>query len=325
MDDLFNFDKQQARLLRRNQPNDSITPTLPSLERLRAAGTSLPDETLSDYLSVVSQESVLEHVTKDIVPALSGQALSSRYYGFVTAVEDSALRMLISLLRLGDAEDWTGRTFPTGATASNILGLACGREAVLANKLQEASVGDLGLLAACFQAGVKGIQVLTSAGHSSLSKAASVVGLGRASVKSLRRSRDEPWRLDLDALEESLQQTGTLSIVVLSAGEVNTGRYSVSGIEEMKRVRELADRFGSWIHVDGAFGIFARAMGSEREYDLIKSRVEGVELAGSITVDGHKNLNVPYDCGMFFTKSASTFTFGLCQPQRRIPSVYIWS
>jgi glutamate/tyrosine decarboxylase-like PLP-dependent enzyme len=129
--------------------------------------------------------------------------------------------------------------------------LACGREAVLANKLQEASVGDLGLLAACFQAGVKDIQLLTSAGHSSLSKAASVVGLGRASVKSLRRSRDEPWRLDLDALEESLQQTGTLSIIVLSAGEVNTGRYSVSGIEEMKRVRELADRFGSWIHVDG--------------------------------------------------------------------------
>ncbi|KAM5519521.1 pyridoxal-dependent decarboxylase [Fusarium oxysporum f. sp. phaseoli] len=324
MDDLFNFDKQQARLLRRNQPNDSITPTLPPLERLRAADTSLPDETLSDYLSGVPQESVLEHATKDIVPALSGQALSSRYHGFVT-VEDSALRMLISLLRLGDAEDWTGRTFPTGATASNILGLACGREAVLANKLQEASVGDLGLLAACFQAGVKGIQVLTSAGHSSLSKAVSVVGLGRASVKSLRRSRDEPWRLDLDALEESLQQTGTLSIVVLSAGEVNTGRYSVSGIEEMKRVRELADRFGSWIHVDGAFGIFARAMGSEREYDLIKSWVEGVELAGSITVDGHKNLNVPYDCGMFFTKSASTFTFGLCQPQRRIPSVYIWS
>ncbi|EWY81876.1 hypothetical protein FOYG_16082 [Fusarium oxysporum NRRL 32931] len=338
MVDLFDFDKQQARLLRRNQPNDYITPTLPPLERLRAAETSLPDETLSDYLSGSSQKSVLEHVTKDIVPALSGQALSSRYYGFVTGgtlpiaewadnvvsrldqnvqvhlpdqtisttVEDSALRMLISLLRLGNAEDWTGRTFTTGATASNILGLACGREAVLANKLQEASVGDLGLLAACFQAGVKDIQLLTSAGHSSLSKAASVVGLGRASVKSLRRSRDEPWRLDLDALEESLQQTGTLSIIVLSAGDVNTGRYSVSGIEEMKRVRELADRFGSWIHVDGAFGIFARAMGSEREYDLIKSRIEGVELADSITVDGHKILNVPYDCGMFFTKSAST-------------------
>lgn len=283
MVDLFDFNKQQARLLRRNQPNDYITPTLPPLERLRAAETSLPDETLSDYLSGSSQKSVLEHFTKDIVPALSGQALSSRYYGFVTGgtlpiaewadnvvsrldqnvqvhlpdqtisttVEDSALRMLISLLRLGNAEDWTGRTFTTGATASNILGLACGREAVLANKLQEASVGDLGLLAACFQAGVKDIQLLTSAGHSSLSKAASVVGLGRASVKSLRRSRDEPWRLDLDALEESLQQTGTLSIIVLSAGEVNTGRYSVSGIEEMKRVRELADRFGSWIHVDG--------------------------------------------------------------------------
>ncbi|KAM0546003.1 hypothetical protein ACHAPJ_011115 [Fusarium lateritium] len=324
MDDLFDFDKQQARLLRRNQLNDPVTPTLPPLERLRAAEASLPDGTSSDYLSGMSQESVLEHVTKDIVPALNGQALSSRYYGFVTGgtlpiaewadnvvsrldqnvqvhlpdqtisttVEDSALRMLISLLRLGDAEDWTGRTFTTGATASNILGLACGREAVLANKLQETSVGDLGLLAACFQAGVKDIQVLTSAGHSSLSKAASVVGLGRASVKDLRRSGDEPWRLDLDALEESLQQTGTLSIIVLSAGEVNTGRYSLSGIEEMTRVRELADRFGSWIHVDGAFGIFASAMGSEKEYDLIKSRVEGLELADSITVDGHKILNV---------------------------------
>jgi glutamate/tyrosine decarboxylase-like PLP-dependent enzyme len=161
-------------------------------------------------------------------------------------LEDSALEMLVSLLKLGD---WKGRTFTTGATSSNVLGLACGREAILEKRGQ--SIGEVGLLAACLSAGIKELQVLTSAGHSSLSKAASVVGFGRACVKELRLSDSEPWRLDIDALERELRKKDTASVIALSAGEVNTGRFSLTGVEEMRKVRELADKYGAWIHVDG--------------------------------------------------------------------------
>lgn len=285
MSDVFNLTAQQSRLLERNTPNSSYGPTLPTLSSLKTAESSLPDPNSLSYLQGQPGPSVASHITNDIVPALTGQARSSRYYGFVTggvlpiaewadnvasrtdqnvqvhlpqqtvatAVEDSALEMLMRLLRLDvDGLAWKGRTFTTGATGSNVLGLACGREVIVGRRLDgDEGVGELGLLAACMKAGVGEIQVLTSAGHSSLSKAASIVGIGRRFVKELGLSEDEPWRLDIDRLEGELKKDGTVSIIAISAGDVNTGGYALEGIEEWKRVRELADKYGAWIHVDG--------------------------------------------------------------------------
>lgn len=283
MSDLFDLEAQRARLSRRDGNSDLDEPTLPSLSALRNAESTLHSPDSPEYLSGRPQEDTVRHIINDIIPALNGQGRSGRYYGFVTggtlpiaewadnvatrmdqnvqvhlpdqtiatALEDAALEMVISLLRLGE-DTWKGRTFTTGATASNVLGLACGREAGMAKKLGgEASVGELGLLRACLKAGVTDVQVLTSAGHSSLSKAASVVGFGRSSVKELRVSNDEPWRLDLVALEAELKISGTLSVIAISAGEVNMGRYAVNGLDEMTKVRALADKYGAWIHVDG--------------------------------------------------------------------------
>ncbi|TQS32752.1 hypothetical protein Golomagni_06925, partial [Golovinomyces magnicellulatus] len=277
------------------------------------------------------------HITQDLIPAFNGQNSSSRYLAFITggvlpiaewadnvvsrydqnvqvdlptqtiatAVEDAALEMLVRVL--GFQDQWKGRTFTTGATASNILGLACGREMILQKRLpHDKSVGDLGLLAACMAAGVKEIQILTSAAHSSLSKAASVVGLGRASVKQLPRSQDQPWRLDIDAVEQALKTEGVATIIAISAGDVNAGGFAVDGLQEWKRLRQLADQHGAWIHVDGAFGIFARTLPKTDEYIELHRQLDGVELADSITIDGHKVLNVPYDCGMLLTRSPST-------------------
>ncbi|KND89639.1 L-2,4-diaminobutyrate decarboxylase [Tolypocladium ophioglossoides CBS 100239] len=341
MGDIFDAGEVQKRLLQRHASSGTNHPTLPPLSAIHAAEASLfPRTNPSWHTQGLSDADVVAHILGDIVPALTGQAASSRYYGFVTGgvlpiaewadnvvsrmdqnvqvhlpaqyvattVEDTALEMLAGLLRLGaGGDEWKGRTFTTGATGSNVLGLACGREAVLAKKLGgEGSVGELGLLAACLRAGISEIQVLTSAGHSSLSKAASVVGIGRRCVKELRRSEDQPWRLDIDAVERELQRPGVASIIAVSAGDVNTGGFALDGVDEWTRVRDLADKYGSWIHVDGAFGIFARVLGLGDEYAPLKRRIEGIELADSITVDGHKILNVPYDCGMFYTRSAST-------------------
>ena len=196
-----------------------------------------------------------------------------------TEVEDVALRMVIGLLGLDRHSDggtggvesrtieWHGRTFTTGATASNILGLACGREAVIRARLPRAGsgessndddnsngVGELGLLRACARAGVEDIKVLASKPHSSVSKAASVVGLGRASVVDISCcAAGEPWRLDLDAVERELARDHwrVAHIIVVGAGEVNTGRFATEGLADMMRLRALADRYHAWIHVDG--------------------------------------------------------------------------
>ncbi|KAF4125764.1 Glutamate or tyrosine decarboxylase or a related PLP-dependent protein [Geosmithia morbida] len=321
---------------------------LPPPSAIAAAESSLPSPSSPDYLAGRPAADVVSHITRDILPAMTGQAQSGRYYGFVTggalpvgqwadglvgridqnvqvhlpsqtaatAVEDSALEMAARLVGL-DAAAFPGRTITTGATACNMLGLACGREAVVADGSGSGSgsgngstaggdgggIGELGILEACSRKGIREFQVLTSGGHSSLSKAASIVGLGRRSVKELGISRDEPWILDLDAVEDHLARPAVASIISVSAGEVNTGRYAV---RDMPRLRALADKYGAWIHVDAAFGIFARLLPDSHEFATLKKQVEGLELADSITIDAHKVLNVPYDCGIFFTRSLST-------------------
>ena len=255
---------------------------LPS-EILKATGT------LPSQLPSIGQgeEAVEKHLLSDITPGFNGPKTSANYYGFVTGgvfpiaafadnvvtafdqnvqvhlpdqsisttIEDRASSMLAELLNLG--EGWEGRTFTTGATGANILGLACGRESVINSCLEqtvgEDGVGELGLLAACQEAEIKQIQVLTTMGHSSLSKAASVVGLGRRSVKDVSSNNEEPWKLDLGLLQRELERSseGVMSIVSVSAGEVNTGRFAVDGLENMKKVRKLCDKYGAWLHVDG--------------------------------------------------------------------------
>ncbi|KAF8853079.1 PLP-dependent transferase [Acephala macrosclerotiorum] len=318
-------------------PNDA----LPSRAALLKATNSLPDSLPSKGLGEAATEA---HLLSNIIPGFNGPKTSSNYYGFVTGgvlpiaevadnivtafdqncavhlpdqsistvVEDKASGMLVELLNLGP--DWNGRVFTTGATGSNILGMACGREAVISTRMKAAgingSVGELGVLAACLKAGVKEVQVLTTMGHSSLYKAASVVGLGRASVKDIPFSSDEPWRMDIKILESQLQRSkdGVASIISISAGEVNTGLFAVNGLELMQRIRTLANKYGAWLHVDAAFGFFARALPDTEEFKTIRSKAAGIELADSITGDCHKMLNVPYDCGFFFTRSADTLS-----------------
>ena len=254
---------------------------LPSATSIQKASASLPT---SLPVTGLGEEVTEEHLLSDIIPGFNGPKTSSNYYGFVTggvfpiaeiadnivtafdqnvqvhlpdqsvstSVEDRALSLLVELLDLG--EGWNGKTFTTGATGANILGLACGREAVIDKRLGgKPGVGEVGLLAACMEAGVKKIQVLTTMGHSSLYKAASVVGLGRASVKEIPFSHDEPWKIHIDVLEQELKlaDKGIMSIVALSAGEVNTGRFATAGLEIMKSIRGLCDKYGAWLHVDG--------------------------------------------------------------------------
>ncbi|KAF2835867.1 PLP-dependent transferase [Patellaria atrata CBS 101060] len=306
---------------------------LPNPDRVEHGRQALYDTLLEDGLGL---QRAVEHLQQDILPALNNSSRSPNYYGFVTGgatpggeyadhlvttydqnlgvhlpndgiatdVENKALILLCDLLNL-DWNVWSHRTFTTGATASNVLGLACGRDFVVKKAGEKSSssfegVGERGLIGAMITAGLEHVQVLTSVPHSSLSKAASVVGIGRTSVKSSCLD-STPHRIDMDRLEEQLQSPRTASIIAISCSEVNTGLFATTGIEEMRTIRNLADKYGAWIHVDGAFGIMGRILSSP-EYDDIIRGCAGMELADSITGDGHKLLNVPYDCGFFLSK-----------------------
>lgn len=308
---------------------------LPSADALKNARSSLVDRLPQ---SGTGFEETRNHLFNGVIPGLNGSSISPNYYGFVTGgitpaglladnvvsvydqnvqvhlpdhsiatdVESCALHMLLDLFDL-DRSVWRNGTFTTGATASNILGLACGREFVLdaaakKNGSQTRSVGEYGLAEVLQSAGLSKIQVLSTMPHSSVAKAAGVLGIGRANMESISSGAGQSLKIDMEKLEKCLARSGTASIVAMSSGEVNTGFFATGGIEEFRKVRELCDKYGAWIHVDGAFGIFGRVLGDESGFDQIKKGGGGIELADSITGDGHKLLNVPYDCGFFFCR-----------------------
>ncbi|EUC46398.1 hypothetical protein COCMIDRAFT_93087 [Bipolaris oryzae ATCC 44560] len=306
---------------------------LPSGDTLSSARSKL--QTHLPTKGVGLEESI-RHLRQDLVPAFNASSRSPNYYGFVTGgvnqaaaladnlvtafdqnvqvhlpnetiatdVEDRALSLLCELLNF-EPSQWPHRIFTTGATAANVLGLACGREYVIAEASAhrtdaENSVGEIGIVEAMRRAGIDDIQILTTVPHSSLSKAASILGLGRASVKCLGCS-DAPHKFDMQLLKKSLELPGAASIVVVSASEVNTGVFATSGPEEMQELRKLCDMHGAWIHADGAFGLFGRILSSPAHSSIIEACAD-LELADSITGDGHKLLNVPYDCGFFLSR-----------------------
>ncbi|KAK3671415.1 hypothetical protein LTR78_008693 [Recurvomyces mirabilis] len=329
---------------------------LPSLEAIQRARSSLLETLPDDGLGA---DHVEAHLKREIVPGLNRPSQSSHYYGFViggattaartadhiavevdqnvhvhlpketvaTDVEDRATHMVCELLNL-TPEHWPHRIFSTGATASNVLGLACGREHVIqksashASSQQSISVAEMGTHKAMMWAGISDVQILTTVPHSSLRKAASIVGLGRAAVIDVGRI-DLPHRFDMAFLEDHLREEKTACIVAVSCAEVNTGLFATDG-NDMARIRALCDKYGAWLHVDAAFGLLARILPPNDEYSVLNAGVAGLELADSITGDAHKLLNVVSLYKTFYNTNAAYLNTGSSETtaskDRTIPS-----
>lgn len=179
-----------------------------------------------------------------------------------------------------------GGVLTTGATMANLVALACARR--WWGLRHGVDVDERGL------GGLPPMPVFSSGYvHPSDVKALGMLGIGREHVR--RFVRDGVGRLDLDGLERALAELdGAPAIVIASAGEVNAGDFDPVG-----EMADLAERYGAWLHVDGAFGLFAAL--SPRTRHL----VEGVERADSVIADGHKWLNVPYESGFAFVRDPS--------------------
>jgi glutamate/tyrosine decarboxylase-like PLP-dependent enzyme len=210
----------------------------------------------------------------------SGAWVASPLAGRVEQVAIDWLKELFGL-----PADWGG-VVTSGATMANFVALACARRWV--GLRQSVDVDEVGLSAFPPVPVLGGGYV-----HPSDVKALAMLGVGRRQVRNL--ARDGVGRVDLDALDRALEELGGgPAIVIASAGEVNAGDFDPIG-----EMADIAERHGAWLHVDGAFGLFAAL--SPRSAAL----VEGVERADSVIADGHKWLNVPYDSGFAFVHDAS--------------------
>jgi glutamate/tyrosine decarboxylase-like PLP-dependent enzyme len=274
-----------------------VAPRASVAEVTAALGTELPD-------APTQAPEVIDLLARACEPGLVAMP-SGRFYGFViggthpaalaadwlvsawdqnaglrlptpanSAVEDVVSGWLLDVLGL-PADSGVG--FVTGATMSNFTCLAAARDAVLRAAGWEVATSGL--------TGAPRVRVLAGAErHDTVDLALRYLGLGAPELVPA----DDQGRIDPDALAAALAagQAGP-AIVALQAGNVHSGAFDPFG-----PAIEVARRHGAWVHVDGAFGLFAAA--SPRTRHL----VAGYEQADSWTTDAHKTLNVPYDCGM---------------------------
>ena len=271
-----------------------------SLEELRAAFGGPVPESGSDT------EKVVEEIAAAASPGLVGSA-GPRYFGFViggshpaalaadwltsgwdnntglyvcapapTIIEETAGRWVVDLLHLPPE---TSVGFVTGGMMANFSGLAAARHRVLRNVGWD--VESRGLQ------GAPRVRVLVGAErHATIDVALRYLGLGADTVEVV--PADEQGRMRAEALYTALEggEPGP-TIVCAQAGNVNSGSF-----DPFAEICDIAHARDAWVHVDGAFGLWAAAT------ETLQDRVHGVERADSWATDAHKWLNVPYDCGI---------------------------
>jgi glutamate/tyrosine decarboxylase-like PLP-dependent enzyme len=213
-------------------------------------------------------------------------------------LEEVAGRFLLDALRLPADASYA---FVTGCQMAHTTALAAARHAVLEQKGWDVEAKGLH--------GAPAISVLANAHHhSSVTRALRLLGLGSDCIVPL--GGDQPGLVAPDVLRAALADAPDApTIVILNAGDLNIG-----ACDDFATLCPIAHAAGAWVHVDGAFGLWANA--SPR----LSALVSGVELADSWATDGHKWLNTPYDCGMAITRHAGAHSAAM-----RMTAAYLTS
>jgi len=199
-------------------------------------------------------------------------------------IEEIVGDWLKTLLRLPKS---TSFGMVTGCQMAHVTCLAAARHGLLAKLGWDTETKGL------FSA--PPIRILTSSErHGSFERAVRLLGLGTDRIQVL--PVDAEGRLMAEALQAKLKEdTEAPTLVLLQAGDVNIGAY-----DNFVELIPIAKHYGAWVHVDGAFGLWAGAS------DRFRHFVNGVEAADSWATDGHKWLNVPFDCGFAFVSDAES-------------------
>ncbi len=278
----------------------AISPTATPAELRAALGGALPE-------AGMSPEKVIDDLVRDVAGGLLGSA-SGRFFGWVIG---GTLPAALAADWLTSAWDQNAALYSTGP-AEAVIEEVCGKW--LKELLGLPASASFALVSGCQMAhatclaaarnflltkhdwdverkglsGAPQIRVLSSQRHGSFERAIRLLGLGCDSVTDLHV--DDSGCLQADTLSEALvEQTDKPTIVLLQAGDIDTGVY-----DSFLELIPLAHEHHAWVHVDGAFGLWAAVSPKYRHL------LEGVEQADSWAIDGHKWLNVPYDCGYAF-------------------------
>jgi len=225
-------------------------------------GGSVPAATAADWMVSAWDQNVGVYVLSPLV----------------AVVEDITAEWLKSLAGL---PNFWSTGFVTGCQGANLTGIAAARHHVLAAAGWD--VGSQGLF------GAPPIDIVVSdESHYTIFNALRILGLGASRVR--RVPTDDQGRMLADKLRETLSIGSDPCIVCAQAGNVNTGAF-----DPIEEIADAAKARGAWLHVDGAFGLWAAASSSRAHL------VRGIDRADSVATDAHKWLNVPYDCGVIFT------------------------
>lgn len=229
-------------------------------------GGSLPVAVATDWLASAWDQNCGSFVTSPVI----------------SVVEEVTRRWLLDLLRLPvDA----GVGFVTGCQMANFTCLAAARHAVL--RKAGWNVEEYGLIGA-----PRVNLILGAEAHITIYSSLRMLGFGTQAVQHI--PTDDQGRMRADELRRTLEHTAGPTIVCAQAGNVNSG-----AVDPLREVAAIVREHDGWLHVDGAFGLWARA--SRDRAPL----VDGAELADSWATDGHKWLNVPYDSGVAIVRDAA--------------------
>lgn len=304
---IFNQAQQYALEYIENIFDRNVYPTQEALEELSVFDEVLP-------ANPTDAKNVLEQLNKWGSPATT-VTLGGRYFGFVSG---SAVPVGLAAKNLGTywdqapamnvlspigsklesvVEKWlvdlfnlprdTSAGFVSGTSTANICGLAAARYRILQRNNWD--INKKGLRDAPKIRIVAGKHT-----HSTVLKAIGILGLGTENIEWIEV--DNQGRIIADLIPELDENT----ILILQAGNVNSGAF-----DDFEKICKKAKIANAWVHIDGAFGLWAEAVGE------LKYLTKGIGNANSWAVDGHKTLNTPYDCGIILCSDQEAITSAL--------------
>jgi len=277
-------------------PDEGMPPTAVIEELAEAAGPGLIALGSPRFYGLVIGGTYPAALASDwLVSAWDQNAGARQLTPAAAAVEEVAASWLLELLGLPAG---SGVGFVTGGTMANFTCLVAARDAVLHGAGADPSAGIQQAPAIRFLAG--------DAVHVSMVLAGRLAGLGAPTTVGA----DDQGRIDVGGLERALAEGTGPAIVALQAGDVHSGAF-----DDFANAVEVAHRGGAWVHVDGAFGLWAAA--SPR----LRHLVDGVAGADSWATDAHKTLNVPYDCGVAIVRDEAAMTAGLGAHAAYLPAI----
>jgi glutamate/tyrosine decarboxylase-like PLP-dependent enzyme len=256
----------------------------------------------------ISFDSLNQYITDNIQANLSASN-GGRYWGFVTgganpvatfadwlvttfnqnvskggdsiasSIERQTLAWLCQLFEL--PASFTG-IFTTGATAANLLAAFTARQ--FAGCQQNIDVAKQGMKDL-------NVSIFSATPHASMVKSLGMAGFGQDNWQKIP-CHNNSEAMDVNALALALANSQSHSNIVIASAATVTG----TDYDDLLDIARLCKKYKAWLHVDAAFGIFERLLAGK------EGKTRGIELADSITLDCHKWLNVPYDCGVFLTQ-----------------------